>query len=78
MSNILEEYGVKTHEEAGFCPFCGKERIFTVVNECYCEVKFDGEEGYTYQDEYGGCDFCNDERFCCQECNASFEKLPAR
>lgn len=64
-SNYLEEYGVKFHIVEKQCPNCDNNK-FIVADECYCHVDFDGA-GYTFNDEYGDCSYC-DGTATCEEC----------
>lgn len=44
------------------CKCCEKRREFIIALECYCSQ--DQGCGYTFMDEYGDCDCCNEEMTC--------------
>ena len=60
------------------CNFCGKKNCLLVVNDCYCDKAADFEDrdkldydGYTFEDEWGNCDECNEHSRICSVCGKS-------
>lgn len=53
-----------------YCRHCRGNSEFIIPHECHCHV--DQGCGYTFQDEYGDCDYCNSEMRC-TVCNCSKE-----
>ena len=51
-----------------FCPICKKIINHWKKKSCYCNE--DQGSGYTYSDEYGDCNFCEDPNlWTCAKCN---------
>lgn len=52
------------------CKYCG-DTVHIIFNECICHE--DQGCGYTFEDEYGMCWFCEGEPAVCSKCNVSRE-----
>ena len=50
-----------------YCTLCERDTEHMVLLECICNNS-DGE-GYTYDDEFGSCEFCMNTPAICSECN---------
>ena len=71
MENDFENHGVKNHLITRYCPYCKETNLFVVVEECHCHIDFDGA-GYTHEDEYGPCVYCESKPVVCLSCNGNF------
>ena len=56
-----------------FCRFCEESTDHVIITGCICDE--DQGAGYTYEDEYGDCNFCLGKPARCVECN-SIRDLP--
>lgn len=54
-----------------YCCNCRKDTYHDVDDNCYCEK--DQGAGYTYNDEHGNCNYCEDKKPVCTECNIAEE-----
>jgi hypothetical protein len=48
---------------------CSEKTKHDIVEKCICNE--DQGAGYTYQDEYGDCNYCLGEPARCSECNST-------
>ena len=70
MEAFFNDNDIENYEIDGWCSICEEPSRFTVVEECYCHV-VDGA-GYTYNDEYGDCEYCDNKPAICGKCGAGF------